>query len=127
MNGINYPNNNQAIFRQKTLQNASTFQNGNYTQNIIIDTSSVNNELKHSNFYNNTFYNNYPYKRNRNTAPNPKVKKRVKFNERVDVTIVKSFKKYNKCEKELTLDELIDNRTNSKKRKNSKNCECNIF
>ena len=127
MKGINYQNNYQAILNQKTLQNAYTSQNRNDSPNFTIDTSNVGGEKKYSYFSNNNFYNNYPYKRHRNTAPNPKIKKRVKFNEQVDVTIVKSFKKYNKCEKELTLDELIDNSSNSKKRKNSKNCECNIF
>ena len=127
MNGINYPNNYQASLNQKTLQNAYTFQNRIDSQNFPIYTTNVNNEQKYSYFPNNTLYNNYPYERHRNTEPDPKIKKKVKFNEQVDVTIVKSFKKYNKCEKELTLDELIDNRTNSKKRKNSKNCECNIF
>ena len=126
MNTINYSSNNQAIFFPKSIQSSSYFQGRTQSQSITMDTLSNNSNHKLSDFSNFNNYNNYPYTRHRNSVPNPKNKKRVKFNEVVDVTIVKSYKKYNKCEKELTLDELIDNKCKSK-RKNAKNCECIII
>ena len=60
-----------------------------------------------------------------------KKKKRVTFNENVEVIIVKSYKKYNKEEEEISIGEYFDENYNykpyRKKRKKVTNCECNIF
>ena len=142
MNNIYYTKNNQTYSTIKQIRNISFNQNINESQNITMDTSSnISNHstIKHTNYnqvYNNSAYNfnNFaPYQRRRYTAPAmKKTKKKVKFNEVVDVFVVKSYKKYNKCEDISSIDDYFDENKdsktdNTKKRKFGKNCECIIF
>ena len=131
-----YTKNNQTFSNIKTI---SFNQNINESQNITMD--SLSNISNHSNIklpnYNQIYINNAnnftPYPKRRYTAPTmKKPKKKVKFNEVVDVFEIKSYKKYNKCEDTFSIDDYFDENKDSKsdtikKRKNSKNCECIIF
>ena len=130
---LDFPKNLKKFNGIKSLLNTSNSQNQSESQLLTTDTlSNISNHSnqKKSNLYDfnnsNIIYNYLPL---RNKTPTTrKKKKKVKFNEKVDVILVKSFKKYNKCEDENSLDDLFDeNRTKHKKRKNLKNCECNII
>ena len=142
MNNLYYTKNNQTISIMSPIKNISFNQNINESQNMTMDTLS--NISYHSNIkltnYNQIYNNNVnncnnfiPYQKRRYTAPlMKKTKKKVKFNEVVDVFVVKSYKKYNKCEDSFSVDDYFDQNKDSKsnsikKRKNGKNCECIIF
>ena len=67
----------------------------------------------------------YEFSRLRNSLPNfHKRKKRVKFNENIEVIKVKSYKKYNKEEKDYSF---VNNYKSKKKRRETINCKCNII
>jgi hypothetical protein len=67
----------------------------------------------------------YEFSRLRNSLPNfHKRKKRVKFNENIEVIKVKSYKKYNKEEKDYSF---VNNYKSKNKRRETINCKCNII
>ena len=125
--------NHQKVYGDRSNLNLSFFQNQSESQLLTADTlSNLSNHsnLKKSNHYDyNNTKNIYNYTTLRNKAATPrKIKKKVKFNEKVDVIVVKSFKKYNKCEDEYSIDDFLDeNKSKNKRRKKGKNCECNII
>ena len=139
MNNIYCTNNNQNFSAIKPMRSISFNQNINESPNITIDTlSNLSNHsnIKFTNYnsFHNNNVNNFNYQRRRYTTPTmKKTKKKVKFNEMVDVFVVKSYKKYNKCEDKFSLDDSnYDDSKDSKsdtikKRKKTKNCECLIF
>ena len=130
---LDFPKNLQKVYGIKSLLNTSNSQNQSESQLLTTDTlsnlSNHSNQKKSNLYYftnSNIIYNYLPL---RNKTPTTrKIKKKVKFNEKVDVIVVKSFKKYNKCEDENSLDSLLDeNRSKHKRRKYLKNCECNLI
>ena len=103
-----------------------------------LDTSS--NQSNHSNFNNPNYYNlnnninnnNFDYPKYRtNLRKSRKPKKRVRFNEDVDVVLVESYKEYNRDDEDISIGEYIDEKQNFKsngqKRKKGTKCECNII
>ena len=123
----------QKAYGIKSLLNTSNSQNQSESQLLTTDTlsnlsnHSIQKKSNHYDFNNSKIIYNYLPLRNK-TPTTRKIKKKVKFNEKVDVIVVKSFKKYNKSEEENSLDDLFDeNRTKHKRRINIKNCECNII
>ena len=143
MNNIYNTNNYQNFSATKPIRSISFNQNINESTNITFDTLSNlsnHNNIKFTNFnrfYNNNLhnFNNFEiYQRRRYTTPTmQKIKKKVKFNEVVDVFVVKSYKKYNKSQDKFSFDDAYyddskDSKSDTiKKRKNTKNCECLIF
>ena len=124
-------------------------QYNNYTKNngpkSIISNSqnmAVQKRVGYNNKINNTFNNNKTY--NNNFAPK-KVKmnsrnnkKNVKFNEKVSVIKVVSYKEYNKIDDNTGLNDVYNGKTNKYNShyvntdpndidKKTKNCECNII
>ena len=99
-----------------------------------LDTTSShsnNSNLSYQNS-NTNYYTESPFSTRKINLPIiKKKKKRVTFNENVEVIIVKSYKKYNKEEEEISIGEYFDENYNykpyRKKRKKVINCECNIF
>ena len=83
----------------------------NFTKNSEND--SIGNESK------------YEFSKLRNSLPNrQKRKKRVKFNDNIEVIKVKSYKKYNKEEKDYSF---VNNYKSKNKRRESIKCNCNII
>ena len=138
MNGYIIPN-QAGVYGAGLKQNIIYYQNQNESpnyQNITLDTLSnhsnkINNiTANYNNFKNDNANNNYLNSDNTNTTPiSRKIKKKVKFNEVVDVILVKSYKKYNKCEDEISIDDYFEENNNNKgnRKKKGKNCECNII
>ena len=136
MNGFAIQNNNQAFYGVNQKQDIIYFQNqikSPYYQNMTMDTlNNYNIQINNINFNYNNMSNNYPLLNQGKKKTARKTKKKVKFNEDVDVILVKSYKKYNKIEDEISLDDNLDenynnNINNNIKRKKKKNCECNII
>ena len=137
MNGYIIPN--QGVYGSGQKQNIIYYQNQNESpnyQNITLDTLSnhsnkINNiAANYKDFKNDNANSNYQNTDITNTTPiSRKIKKKVKFNEVVDVILVKSFKKYNKCDDEISIDDYFEENNNNKenRKKKVKNCECNII
>ncbi len=119
---MNYTNNNNQF---------NNYQNENYfnqkTQNNL--QAMYRNS---SNFSNNTSYSNNKYKLHYSNADNYQKKrngkqKSVKFNEKVNIIKIESYKQYNKIDDDINLDNIINNghkqRINIDKKKGD-NCEC---
>ena len=136
MNGFVSQNNNQTFYGVKPKQDIIYFQNQTDSaiyQNMTMDTlNNYNNKINNISFNYNNYANNYPLFNQPNKIKSRKPKKKVKFNEVVDVILVKSYKKYNQTGEEISFDDNFDennknNANNNIKKKNKKNCECNIF
>ena len=151
MNKIYNTNNNQTFSAKIPIRSISFSKNINESQNITLDTlSNISNHsnIKFTNY--NQFYNNNVnnvnndnnvnnvnnsepyYKRRYTTSTMKKTKKKVKFNEVVDVFVVKSYKKYNKCGDRFSLDDVYyddskDSKSDTIKKRKTKNCECFIY
>ena len=136
----NYSNNKQKFYGIKQGLNSYSSRSLNESGIPTSDTlsNSINNfDLQKSNYLINNNFNNNNYCFSKNTkkvAKKKKMKKKVKFNEVVDIVAVKSFKQYNKCEYtyELPFIDILDENNNYisnvyKKRKKKNNCECTIF
>ena len=98
-----------------------TLSNHNYKMNNI---TSIYNNFPNDNYGSNYLYSNQI---NNKIPISGKTKKKVKFNEVVDIILVKSYKKYNKDE--VSLDDYFNGNNKNKniKTKKPKNCECNII
>ena len=134
MNGAIILNNNQEFYGERQKQDTLYFQNLNesaYYQNMTTDTmSNQNNKMNNITVYPNDNYDrNYPYssQRNNKIPISKKNKKKVKFNEVVDIILVKIYKKYNKDDSSLDDYFNNNNKNNNVKTKKAKNCECNII
>ena len=144
MNIRKYPRNTYDFF--VTRKTSNSFYSHCQFQNEFTNTSdSTSSQSHHSNYTNPNNSNNYnknsvstnctnykfPYSRQKNTLPTTrKQKKKVKFNEIVDVILVKSYKKYNKDEESISIGEYFDENYNYKPKKRKKEdskCQCNIF
>ena len=137
MNYKNYSNNNQIFY------GAQIIPNSNYYKNQYEPYDTYSNHSTQSNFSNNN-YNNI---NNINTCNNNfqilnkgktlkpknknKVKKKVKFNEVVDVILVKSYKKYNRDDDDSSYSDYNKEenpyKDNNNKHKKVNKCECNII
>ena len=138
MNYNNYSNNNQIFYGAQNIPNSKYYKN----QYEVYETYS--NHSTQSNFSNN-HYNNVIYINNYNNnyqilnkgktlkpKSKNKIKKKVKFNEVVDVILVQSYKKYNKEDDDSSYSDCFreDNPykdNNNKNHKKANKCECNII
>ena len=140
MNYNNYLNNNKIFYGVQKVPNS------NYYQNPYEAYDTYSNHSTQSNF-SNTNNNNINYINNKNNFGNNfqllnkgkalkpknknKVKKKVKFNEVVDVILVKSYKKYNRDDEssysDYNREENPYKDNNNKSHKKINRCECNII
>ena len=140
MNYNNYSNNNQIFYGVQKVPNSNYYQNpyeaydtysNHSTQSNFSNTN--NNNINNINKKNN-FGNNFQLL-NKGKALKPKnknkVKKKVKFNEVVDVILVKSYKKYNRDDEssysDYNREENPYKDNNNKSHKKINRCECNII
>ena len=128
MNLTNYSNNNQIYYGQKLYLYPVNYQIQNDLSKTMSDTYS--NNSNYSNISNPSYYyNNNIYDKKKYIIPQ-KPKKRVTFNETVDVILVESYKKYNREDEDISSSgDYYDYNYNSKKnrKKKSTKCECNII
>ena len=143
MNYNNYSNNNQIFYGVQKVPNS------NYYQNPYEAYDTYSNHSTQSNFSNTNYnnINNINIINNKNKFSNNvqllnkgktlkpknknKVKKKVKFNEVVDVILVKSYKKYNKDDESSYNGNIREENpykdNNNKSYKKANRCECNII
>ena len=149
-----YPQNNTISYRPRSLSNASSYypnpmQNtqSEYTRaDTLSSQSNQSNQSSLSSFLKQNYYKTYNilsnnttkkrhYSRHKNSrskskcSKRKKIKKKVKFNESVDVIIVESYKKYNKDD-EISIGDYFDKNYNFKpknEKKNGTKCECKII
>ena len=121
MNFINYSNNKnfyiekQNISKDKFYQNSflnssETSTNNDYNLRNIND-KIITKGIKSSSYYHNK-------------------KKRVKFNENIDVILIRSFKRYNKQDDEDSIADYFDKNFNYRPKNRKKEelvCQCNII
>jgi len=144
-----YQQNNTISYRPSSLTNVSSYYPNQvqttaseYTRADTL--SSQSNHSSMSSFQNQNYYKTYNtlnndttkkkhYSKNKNRHSNSKyskkIKKKVKFNESVDVIIVESYKKYNR-EDEISIGDYFDKNYNFKpknEKKSGTKCECIII
>ena len=132
MNFENYPNNNQIFYEPKNASKAIYFQNQNESPNTMYynaynNNANFNYPIDYSTYENNINYIYQIPKSKTKTRKYDKTKKKVKFNENVDVILIKSFKKYNRLENFSLYDYFDEINNNYNKKKKNGKCECNIF
>ena len=89
----NYTSNNQIIYMPQA-PNSMFLRNQNGSSNIMYN-GIYNNNIY--NFNSQNFNNIYQINGNNTKIPNGhKTKKKVRFNDNVDVTLIKSYKEYNR-------------------------------
>ena len=136
MNYNNYSNNNQIIYGVQNIPKSKYYQN-QYEPYDSYSNHSTQSNVSNNNY--NTFNNknnfNYNYQLlNKGKAMKfkNKAKKKVKFNEIVDVILVPSYKKYNKEDDDSSYSDYnreenpYTNNNNQNKKKINR-CECNII
>ena len=132
MNLTNYSNNNQIYYGQKLYLYPVNYQMQNDLSKTMSDTYSNNSNysnISNPSYYYNLYNNNNIYDKKKYIIPQ-KPKKRVTFNETVDVILVESYKKYNREDEDISSSgDYYDYNYNSKKnrKKKSTKCECNII
>ena len=139
MNYNNYSKISPSLRGQRRMTNAINLKNKNKNYFVMISDnikpqnyhSYYSNPVYHKQYNGMSLNNDYLNTKYRNTLPSTRrPKKRVKFNEIVDVIMVKSFKKYNKEEESISIGDYFDENYNykpKKRNKEGKNCECNII
>ena len=129
LSGFDYSNNNN-------------YNISNSNPNYIIQYNQNNLQSKYrnsNNFSNNTnisnkntfvYYENTQQPENNNIIKKNGKNKTVKFNEAVSVIKVESYKKYNKIDYDINIDNILNNdynyKQNGKSQRKEKNCECKI-
>ncbi len=122
-------NNNNYLYQnfQNTdfLRTSDTSTN----QSNLINLTNQNPYLLNNNV---NYQTNFNFQGQRVNRPNTgKGKKRVKFNENVDIVLVESYKKYNQEGEDFSMgdydDDNYDFTPSHKKRKKNTKCECNII
>ena len=130
------------MFSGFDYSNNNNYNISNSNPNYIIQYNQNNLQSKYrnsNNFSNNTnisnkntfvYYENTQQPENNNIIKKNGKNKTVKFNEAVSVIKVESYKKYNKIDYDINIDNILNNdynyNQNGKSKKKEKNCECKI-
>ena len=129
LSGFDYSNNNNYNISNSN-QNYIIQHNQNNLQSMYRNSSNFSNNTNISNKNKFVYYENSKQPENNNIIKKNGKNKTVKFNETVSVIKVESYKKYNKIDDEINIDNILNNdynyKQNGKSQKKEKNCECKI-
>ena len=129
LSGFDYSNNNNYNISNSN-QNYIIQHNQNNLQSMYRNSSNFSNNTNISNKNKFVYYENTKQPENNNIIKKNGKNKTVKFNETVSVIKVESYKKYNKIDDEINIDNILNNdynyKQNGKSQRKEKNCECKI-
>ena len=129
LSGFDYSNNNNYNISNSN-PNYIIQHNQNNLQSMYRNSSNFSNNTNISNKNTFVYYENTQQPENNNIIKKNGKNKTVKFNEAVGVIEVESYKKYNKIDYDINIDNILNNdynyKQNGKSQRKEKNCECKI-
>ena len=129
LSGFDYSNNNNYNISNSN-PNYIIQYNQNNLQSMYRNSNNFSNNTNISNKNTFVYYENTQQPENNNIIKKNGKNKTVKFNEAVGVIEVESYKKYNKIDDDINIDNILNNdynyKQNGKSKKKEKNCECKI-
>ena len=129
LSGFDYSNNNNYRISNSN-PNYIIQDNQNNLQSMYRNSSNFSNNTNISNKNTFVYYENTQQPENNNIIKKNGKNKTVKFNEAVSVIKVESYKKYNKIDYDINIDNILNNdynyKQNGKSQRKEKNCECKI-